>query len=200
MTFFNKLKWILGILVVFLLIISTNLIDKNNFERVKESVQTIYEDRLIAKDIIFDMMDYVHQKEMALIKQDSNFYKTENLKVETGLSNLLTRFENTKLTQNELKIFEKLTNDLQELNQLELKYQNSNYQNSKQLKVQLEKVKQDLNDLSDIQIDEGGRQLSISKKALQNVELFTQLEIYILIFLAIVIQIIVIYRPKQKSE
>jgi hypothetical protein len=32
------------------------------------------------------------------------------------------------------------------------------------------------------------------------VELFTQLEIYILIFLAIVIQVIVIYNPKEEDE
>lgn len=40
--------------------------------------------------------------------------------------------------------------------------------------------------------------MSISKKAIDTVELFTQLEIYILIFLAIVIQIIVIYQPKKE--
>ncbi|PKP42222.1 MAG: chemotaxis protein, partial [Bacteroidetes bacterium HGW-Bacteroidetes-12] len=45
----------------------------------------------------------------------------------------------------------------------------------------------------------GSRQMSISKRALDTVELFTQIEIYVLVFLAIVIQIIVMYKPKEKS-
>jgi len=53
MAFYNKAKWILGILMVFVLIIATNLIDKNNFLKVRDSVVTIYEDRLVAKDLIF---------------------------------------------------------------------------------------------------------------------------------------------------
>lgn len=41
--------------------------------------------------------------------------------------------------------------------------------------------------------------MSISKQALDTVELFTQIEIYILVLLAIIIQIIVMYNPKAKS-
>ena len=63
MGFYNKLKWILGILMVFVLIIATNLIDKNNFVRVRDSVVTIYEDRLVANDLIFEMLKSVQEKE-----------------------------------------------------------------------------------------------------------------------------------------
>jgi len=42
--------------------------------------------------------------------------------------------------------------------------------------------------------------MSITKRALDSVELFTQIEIFILVFLAIVIQIIVMYNPKEKGE
>ncbi|MFT6959062.1 MAG: hypothetical protein ACJA17_000150 [Polaribacter sp.] len=31
MTFYNKVKWVLGIFMIFILIIATNLIDKSNF-------------------------------------------------------------------------------------------------------------------------------------------------------------------------
>ena len=54
MTFFNKIKWTLGILMVFVLIVTTNLIDRNNFVRVKDSVVSIYEDRLVAKNLILE--------------------------------------------------------------------------------------------------------------------------------------------------
>jgi hypothetical protein len=200
MTFFNKLKWVLGILVVFLLIVTTNLIDRNNFVRVKESVETIYEDRLVAKGILFDMLTNLQEKEIAIIKKDTAFFNSKNSKINTGLRNLITKFENTKLTTSESNIFNSLKEDIDVLIDLEKKHEQSDFKNSIKSLNQIEKVKQDLDDLSDIQIDEGSRQLSISKKAIDNVELFTQLEIYFLIILAVIIQIIVIYNPKDKKE
>lgn len=41
--------------------------------------------------------------------------------------------------------------------------------------------------------------MSISQKAIDKVELFTQIEIYVLIFLAVVVQIVVMYNPKKKK-
>ncbi|GAL70380.1 hypothetical protein [Jejuia pallidilutea] len=61
-------------------------------------------------------------------------------------------------------------------------------------------LKENLDELSEIQINEGKRQMSISQKAIDTVELFTQIEIYLLVFLAIVIQIIVMYNPKQNKS
>ncbi len=199
MTFLNKLKWVLGILVVFILIVTTNLIDKNNFVRVKESVETIYEDRLIAKKLIFDMLKSVHQKELALAKNDTVFFNTSNSKVNDNIDNSILKFEDTKLTIAESKLFSSLKDNLDVLKAAEKRYRDSRFENSEKILHQIDNVKQDLYDLSNIQIDEGSRQLSISKKAIDDVELFTQLEIIVLVILAIIIQIIVIYKPKQKD-
>jgi len=54
--------------MIFILIIATNLIDKNNFVRVKDSVVAIYEDRLIANDLIFEISNSIREKEVALAK------------------------------------------------------------------------------------------------------------------------------------
>lgn len=199
MTFFSKLKWVLGILIVFLLIITTNLIDRNNFVRVKESVETIYEDRLVAKDLIYEMMNSIHKKEIALVKKDINFYKIENSKIDAKIDNLILKFENTKLTNSESGIFDNLKNNLNALFEVEKKLKDSNYTYNSKALSQIQRVKQDLDDLSEIQLDEGSRQLSISKRAIDNVELFTQLEIYVLIIMAIAIQIIIIYKPKNEK-
>jgi hypothetical protein len=75
---------------------------------------------------------------------------------------------------------------------------NANFSVEPELNEQISAIKQILAELSKIQLNEGGRQMSISKKAIDTVELFTQIEIYLLVFLAIIIQIIVMYKPKQK--
>ncbi|WP_111307492.1 MCP four helix bundle domain-containing protein [Confluentibacter sediminis] len=198
MAFYNKLKWILGILMVFVLIIATNLIDKANFVRVRDSVVTIYEDRLIANDLIFEMLKAIQQKELAVSLSDSTFFKIQNVKVNDHLQSLVSRFEKTKLTPEETKVFNDFKRNVQSLLDSEKQLVHSNYSNNNQVDAHLESLKTNLDDLSKIQLNEGSRQMSISKQALETVELFTQIEIYILVFLAIVIQIIVMYNPKEK--
>lgn len=78
MDFYNKAKWILGILMIFILIIATNLIDRNNFLRIKDSLDTIYEDRLIVKDLIFKMSKSVQEKELAVARLDTVFFLDKN--------------------------------------------------------------------------------------------------------------------------
>lgn len=200
MTFYNKIKWILGILLVFVLIAITNLIDRNNFVRVRDSVVTIYEDRLVAKELIFEMSKSVNKKEIALVANDSSFFVEKNPMVNTQIESFLSRFEQTKLTPDESKIFEELKSNFKSLFTSETNLTSANLKaNTKALRF-ISNIKDNLDDLSKIQISEGSRQLAISKKAINTVELFTQIEIYFLIFLAIVIQIIVIYNPKEKNN
>lgn len=199
MTFYDKLKWVLGILMVFGLIITTNLIDRNNFVRVRDSVQTIYEDRLIANDLIFGMLKAVHQKELATSVWDTTFFQAENTKVNDKLQSLFSRFEETKLTKEETRIFQNLKQNVQALTRSEGQIVSTDPISKTQLLSQIENVKSNLDALAEIQLNEGSRQMLIGKRAVNKIELFTQIEIYLLIFLALVIQIIVMYNPKTKS-
>ncbi len=199
MTFYNKLKWTLGILMVFVLIIATNLIDKNNFVRVRDSVVTIYEDRLIANDLIFEMLKSVQEKELAVVTLDSSFFKSENIKVNKKLASLISNFEETKLTLEEDDVFNDLKANFEQLLIIENQFLKTNFSNSRLVNNRLDNLKINLSNLSKIQLNEGNKQMSISKRAIDTVELFTQIEIYILVFLAIIIQIIVMYQPKEKS-
>lgn len=200
MTFFNKIKWILGILLVFVLIVITNLIDRNNFVRVRDSVVTIYEDRLVAKELIYKMSKSVNDKEIALVANDSNFFIEKNPKVNTQIKGFLSRFEETKLTQDESGIFEDLKSNFNSLFNSEHSSLDKNLENNLVSLALISDIKDNLDDLSKIQISEGSKQMAISKKAINTVELFTQIEIYLLVFLAIVIQIIVIYNPKKNNS
>lgn len=199
MTFLNKIKWILGILLVFVLIATTNLIDRNNFVRVRDSVVTIYEDRLIAKELIYEMSKSVNAKEIALIAKDSSFFNKKNQTLNTQIEGILSRFEKTKLTPEESKIFEELKSNFKSLFNSEKNGYASNSENNLTATGLISNIKDNLDKLSKIQISEGSKQLAISKKAIDTVELFTQIEIYLLVFLAIAIQVIIIYNPKEKQ-
>ncbi|AUS06562.1 MCP four helix bundle domain-containing protein [Pseudotamlana carrageenivorans] len=199
MTLFDKLKWVLGILMVFVIIITTNLIDRNNFVRVRDAVSTIYEDRIIANDLIFDMQKLLHEKELAVALSDSTFLNTESSTFNADLKALISRFEQTKLTPQEAIVFEDLKSNFEVLYNYDLKALQSNLNYKSNIVHKFSKVKANLNDLSKIQLREGRRQMAISKKAVDTVELFTDIEIYILVFLAIIVQVIVMYNPKEKA-
>ncbi|WP_397446644.1 MCP four helix bundle domain-containing protein [Polaribacter sp. R77954] len=200
MTVFDKIKWILGVLIIFVLIITTNLIDKDNFTRVKDTALTIYEDRLIAKDLIFKVSNKINTKEVAIISNNLDFFQNENKSLNKEIDNLLFSFEQTNLTTEESYVFNDLKEQINALKTLEkphLKKSNSAYHKS-YLNIILQ-IKKNLINLSEIQLREGARLMAVSKKALSTIELFTQIEIYFLVFLAVIVQIIIIYNPKKKT-
>ena len=198
MDFYTKLKWILGISLVFALIAATNLVDRSNFMQVKESVATIYEDRLIVKDLIMDMYKAVQEKKIAIITADEGFLGQRNDAVNSNLEVLIERYQTTKLTNNEAVVFESLQKNIQSLWSAESTV--GSFSGNEKLLGMIAQIESNLDELSEIQISEGRRQVSITKRATDSIELFTQLEIYVLIFLALVIQVIILYKPGRSKE
>jgi hypothetical protein len=199
MTFFDKIKWTLGILMVFALIVITNLIDKNNFTRVKDSVVSIYEDRLVVNDLIFEISKLVQEKEMAIVLSDVTFYSKKNSAIDKKMDGFIDSYEATKLTVQERRVFDAFKENIENLSKSEKTIIQNTFKEKESLINLVFDIKENLYDLTKIQLNEGKRQMSISQKAIDKVELFTQIEIYILIFLAIVIQIIVMYNPKKRK-
>lgn len=60
--FLHRLKWVAAFLLVFVLIIGTNLLDRRHFQQMEATVESIYEDRLVAKELIFKMDRIIHEK------------------------------------------------------------------------------------------------------------------------------------------
>lgn len=199
MSILNKIKWILGILLIFALIIATNLIDKENFKQIKKSVVSIYEDRLLAKEIIFEISTLVNEKEMAIVASDSSFYLHENAVVNEKINQAIDRFEQTELTRQEKLEFDALKRNLMLLQELEAKLMSNGFQLQESAREEIKEIKSNLVDLSGIQIEEGKKHLLLSERAVDSIELYTQLEIYFLILLAIILQVIILYNPKKAS-
>lgn len=165
--------------------------------QIRDSVVTIYEDRLVAKDLIFDMTRLVYEKELALVSADSAIVSRDNVQIDANLNQLMTFFDKTKLTQEEEGVLNELKLDLNQLQKIESNNSVEYDEKKRALDEKIQKVKNELYLLSKIQLKEGERQMAISKKAIDSIELFTHIEIYFLIFLAVIVQILVIYKPKE---
>jgi hypothetical protein len=155
--------------------------------------------RLVAKNLLFEMLKSVQKKELAVVSKDHLFFENRNKEVNSELKIYVNKFETTKLTSEEADVFKNLKDNLDNLKTIETNFIDSGYDSQERILKKIENIKQNLFDLSEIQLNEGSRQMSISKKAVDTVELFTQIEIYLLVILAILIQIIVIYRPSNKN-
>lgn len=198
----NKIKWSVGLILVILLIVATNFIDRNNFQRIQDSVYSIYEDRLIAKDYIFDIQLQIHNKELLLIDQNDSTYLANRSTTNKEIANLVKGFSNTTLIREEKRVFANLEEEVDALFKMETNYSpaTDKIQAAHAIKSQLKTISHTLGDLSDIQIAEGKRQMQVGKKAIESVELLTQLEIWIMVVLGIIVQFIILYNPKKTTD
>jgi hypothetical protein len=190
MKWFTKLKWATAIVLVFFLVLATNLIDRNNFSRIKDSVTTIYEDRLVAKDFLYKLTVIISDKEKAALKGEANLDKIEY----DNIDFLITEFANTKLNKSEKEEVQDLIDNVEKLRAAESK-EGISYQ---QLEPAYNRVQGNLERLAGIQILEGKRQVEKTKDVMDSIELFTKIEIYVLIILALLMQFVVLYSPKSK--
>ena len=197
MTTFSKIRWVASILMVFFIVLMTNLVDKDNFNRLRYSVTTIYEDRIVASDLLFEISMLIQDKEVAIVSADSLFFQMNNSKANLDIDGLIGRYGQTKLTENEQIIFNSLKDELSNLKELEQDYISSDTIENTNLIKSIENIKQYLHNLSKIQLKEARQQVLISNKVMDTIDLFTQGEIVFLILMAILIQIIILYKPKE---
>ena len=186
--------------MVFAIVLTTNLIDKDNFNRLRYSVNTIYEDRIVANDLIFDMVLLLHEKEIAIERADSIFWKKKNDETNQDITKLIERYEQTKLTYQEEIAFTRLKRDLQKLTKIEKSYLDSGLGTGVKVDMLyvIGDIKQHLSDLSKVQLEEGKKQLLLSNETMEDIDFFTQAETIFLIVLAVLVQIIIMYKPKQR--
>jgi flagellar motility protein MotE (MotC chaperone) len=176
--------------MVFFLVLATNLIDRNNFSRIKDSVTTIYEDRLVAKDFLYKLTVIISEKEKSALKGKSNIDQIEYENIDF----LITEFANTKLGKRETEELQDLIDNIERLRKVEAK-ENVTY---KQLESEYTRVQDNLERLAGIQILEGKRQVEYTNDVMDSIELFTKIEIYVLIILALLMQFVVLYTPKSQ--
>ena len=193
MRIFAKVKWVASILLVFFIVLITNIIDRDNFNRLSYSVTTLYEDRIVSSDLLFEMAMLTKEIEIAHLTSDTLFFQSTNDEHLEALNLLVDRYRRTKLTETEKLVFSQLQ---EELKSLSLKQESTSNVFKADGLESLEKIDQYLHDLSKIQLQEARRQVFVSDKAKDTINFFTQAEIIFLIIMAVLIQIILLYKTK----
>jgi hypothetical protein len=196
MNIFAKIRWVASILLVFFIVLMTNIIDRHNFNQLSYSVTTMYEDRIVASDLLFDISRIIKEKQIAILTSDTIFFQNQNDEFNLEIDQLVDNYEITKLTKEENLTFNRLQEELKSLRQKEKS--SANLSNDEALKS-IKKIDEYLYRLSKIQLQESKQQVFISNRAKDTINLYTQVEIIFLILMAILVQIIILYKPKDQK-
>ncbi|WP_258104281.1 MCP four helix bundle domain-containing protein [Marinoscillum sp. MHG1-6] len=199
----QRIKWFFALLVVFLLVLATNMMDKKHFEVVENALKTVYEDRLVVKDYIYKIASNFHHKQEALLKADAqNPYKPQESN-QIAIEELMQKYSQTRLTEKEALLFNSLREEINHVFKLETTLQQTGRWTEESSKNELlskyEDITDHLDQLFEIQLKEGKRQIDQSNKAIEKSNFMSKIEIGILIVIGLLIQVIIFYRSSSKS-
>lgn len=135
----NRITALSLLIIILLLILSKQFLDKKNYLNLDKSMHSLYSDRLIPLGHLFDMQGILYEKQ--LLQMGGNFTAGEQEKFDTTMRTLITQYETTFLTavertewtafkgylqlynasQNAAVSFKQAIQKLEELNRLQIK-------------------------------------------------------------------------------
>ncbi len=194
----NKLTASAVLLVLCLLVLFSNYIDRNHTENVKNAISTLYEDRLIAEEYILKMTSGVYQIR-EILNTDTN--TTTNL---NAINNILLNireennaYQKTKFTIAEKRKADELIKILDEFESMDLNNSRINLELANSALVIL-------NQLSAIQLAESKQIMADAESLYISGKTSSQFVFAIIIFILLVLQALVFTSesliPKTKPK
>lgn len=191
----QKLKAALGLLIVFGLVLSTNLLDKRYFSELQESFNSVYEDRLVAENYLFNISNQLQLKKM-LLNEDKEAFRLRNASINATLEEIIVGYEATKLTEDEATHFALLKEKVAALITVEKSLLSTespmDHGVIAEVNAQIQRIQPDLQALSEIQLIEGKRLIDHSQQIVSTSKLTSRLEVAVLIVVGLIIQVLIL--------
>lgn len=196
----TKIKIGMSLLMVLFLVFFTNRLDQQYYSSIEDSLESIYDDRLLVQGYIHNLNKVFHRKQIELFSKTHQYEvdQPDELRADT----LLDLFSRTRLSRVETTEFDRLNHNVEQLRNLEekLSYKDSiSYQDQKELNRRLSEVQVNLDRLSDIQLKEGEDLLSEARSSLERNALITRIEYMVLIVVGLVLQFLIVDRKERKN-
>lgn len=183
--------------IAFLLVLASNRLNRRNFSTVEHTVNSVFEDRVVAQDYIYRLNNLFHQKEISLEVSES---KGPQSTTNDDIALLLENFATTKLTRDESAHFEHLKENYMELQTLEKAFfvdqEPKAAESTLEMEALLKKINDNLNRLSEVQLSESLQLTQLSQKSLKMNQLLSMLEVVFLIVIGILFLLIIFHREK----
>ena len=191
----QKFRAAIALGIVFISVLATQLMDKNYYSKLQKAFSSVYEDRLVAEVYIYEISGQLLKKKKLIERHDeisaAEMHST-NQTYSDSIKSLLSKYEETKLTIDELLLFNKLKKNLTDLFMLEEKQKGrvggALYRT---IEKQHDRLAANLDGLSKIQLSEGKSLINNSKHIIDASNLMSKLEICILIVIGTLVQALI---------
>ena len=204
-----KTKIAIALILVMFLIFAKSLVDKSNVDELEASFVTVYEDRLVVQDYIFNITELLFRMRLVVANTESfeQYLAVKNQVIDyhEQILAIISSFERTYLTPKE----EQYLNDFKELVSKKLEIQSyfssmetseKNYENSVlRFNSDFERVFNDLKELSKIQLLEGKKLANLSYRIKARSDIWLQFE-YAVLFILLIIISMLIYSSRGIKE
>lgn len=206
----KKVRAMLIIGFLLLLIYAKNLIERQAFKDISNTFSEVYNDRLVVEGYIFQISEKLFQIQKLVdhcdLGYDYSKVVDEIADHEKSILVIVEDFEATNLTEQEdgyLTDFKTIiVNDLS-IKSYNLLYSDSSGVNQSQVKLYDQKISQarkDLENLSKIQLEEGGKLISKAKVQINRSQIWAQFEVALLIVLILVLFLLLFRKSGGQSE
>ncbi len=207
-----KKRKITGFLIIGALLVmlyGKNLLERQSFRSVSSTLSDVYKDRLLVESYIFQISEklFTIQKlvDHCTINFDYSKAVLEISKEEQEILKIVAAFEATQLTEKEATLltdFKRIIEKDLSIKNYQLLYNDSSGVNEAQVKVYDQKIsraQQDLDKLSAIQLEEGGKLVSKAKTLINRSQIWAQFELALLLIFILVIYIYIFKKPLQED-
>ena len=174
----HKIKAAVLLMVTMALLIINNILGSKSYSNLDKSISSIYQDRLMPATYIFEISDHLYQER--LLQEQPGPVTSEGMRLldshNVAIAGLITNYEKTYLTKDEVKHWAKFKKDLQQ-------YQNTGPADDPDAEVAFDKVMGSLKSLSQLQVGEGSALKQDAQTVISSRELMSQLEMSLLVIM-----------------
>jgi hypothetical protein len=185
----EKIRTVLGLVMIILLVFITNRLDKQHFEEVQETITSIFDDRVVAQHDLFQLTNLIYNLEIRMQKGES-----VTLKKDGELGRVLDEFAQTTLTKKESTVFARLNENLDKLSASEV------IPLDQATTTTFERIHRNLEELADIQVRESKSLKIRAQDSLDSSNLMSYMEMIVIIIFGIVLQFVLFSGRKRRAE
>lgn len=191
-----------SIIIIVVIIVMIRQTNKNHLSELQESVSSIYVDRLVAKDYIFELSKKVYSKKI-MVEYGDEFLE-KSIHINDSIQQLVGSYENTELTEEEGQLLVTLKNNIRISEKIENKFLQNPAPSQQEIIIDeltnmYDLILVDLGKLSAIQLSEGRKLLNNSYQIIASSNNTNYLEIALTIVLLLII-IKIFSGKKEQAE
>lgn len=196
----HKLRAAMALTAIMLVILLSNVLERNSFSSLDTSMTSIYNDRLKPAAYLYEISSHLYQKR--LLHDDAAQHLREDLKGSLAnhdqrIASLIAAYETTELTTEESRQWKNFRSNLVQYNNAEQAWLDASIQNTTEATVlrdavegSFDKTIGNLHALNKIQVGEGDNLQKSSHSIVSNNLLLSYLQISLLIVLSLITLVI----------